>query len=251
MSFNGINLDMNLKDINKNKLINGNEKLDDLNLNGYKIIQDPNKFCFGMDSVLLCDFCIDKIKTSDLVIDLGCGNGIICILLAAKKNINKIIGLEIQKECVDLAKRNILFNDLKDKIKIIHGDIKKISRFRFLKNKFDIVITNPPYLAYKKSSLINKNKSKAIARHEILCNLEDIILNACYLLKDKGKFFMIHRAQRMTDIFYIMRKYNLEPKKIKLIHKDINSAAQMFLIQGVKNAGCYLKIEKPIIIYDK
>jgi len=129
MSFNDISK-INLNELDKNKLINSYEKLDDLNLNGYKIIQDPNKFCFGMDSVLLCDFCIDKIKTSDLVIDLGCGNGIICILLAAKKNINKIIGLEIQKECVDLAKRNILFNSLKDnslkdKIKIIHGDIKK------------------------------------------------------------------------------------------------------------------------------
>ena len=140
-----------------------------------------------------------------------------------------------------------------DKIKIIHGDIKKLSRFKFLKNKFDIVVTNPPYEKYlsEKMSLINKNKEKAIARHEILCNLNDIICNSAHILKSGGKFFMIHKSQRLVDIFYLMREYNLEPKRIKLIHTDINSASQMILIEGVKNAGVMLKIDEPLIIYEK
>lgn len=236
-----------------NNLLKKNERLDDLSVGdkNYKIIQNPKKFCFGMDSVLLCDFV--KIKKNDIAIDLGCGNGAISIILVAKKKFKKIIGIEIQKTCVDLAKRNIILNNLGDKIKIIHGDIKKLSRFKFLKNKFDIVVTNPPYEKYlsEKLSLINKNKEKAIARHEILCNLNDIIYNSAHILKSGGKFFMIHKSQRLVDIFCLMRESNLEPKRIKLIHTDIDSASQMILIEGVKNAGVMLKIDEPLIIYEK
>ena len=226
------------------KFLGENERIDDLNFEGYKIIQNPQKFCFGMDSVLLCDFA--RIKRNDYVIDFGCGNGVICILLAAKTSLKKIIGLEIQKDIVDLARKNVLLNALDAKIEIVHGDIKNVYE-KLGTEIFDVVITNPPYM---NSGLINKNKSKAIARHEILCNLEDVICNAAKILKNNGKFFMIHRAQRLTDIFYLMRSYKLEPKTLRMVYSFINSQAQMVLIEGVKNSASMIKVLSPLIIYD-
>ncbi len=229
--------------MSENFFINKNERLDNLNFSNYKIIQDPQKFCFGLDSVLLANFV--RAKKNDTIIDLGCGNGVICILLAAKLNVKKIIGLEIQNECVDLARRNLLLNNLQDKIEIIHGDVKNIGQN--YKNKFDVVVTNPPYL---NSGAINKNMAKAIARHEILCNITDVISNAATVLKNGGKFFMVHRPQRLTDIFYFMRKFNLEPKTLQIVHSFINLPSQLILIEGVKNSKSMLKILPPLIIYD-
>lgn len=240
----------NLGMFNKNNLIKSNERLDDLCIKGgdYKIIQDPKKFCFGIDSVLLCDFI--RIKKNHTILDLGCGNGVISIILAIKNKLKKIIGLEIQKECIDLAKRNVLLNNLTKKVRIIHGDIKKLSRFKSLKAKFDTVVTNPPYERYfgKNKSLISPNMAKSIARHEILCNLEEVILNASHVLKDDGKFFMIHKTQRLVDIFYFMRKYALEPKRAKFVYANAFSPSKTVLIEGVKNAKAMLQIEEPIIV---
>ncbi len=229
--------------MSENFFINKNERLDNLNFSNYKIIQDPQKFCFGLDSVLLANFV--HAKKNDTIIDFGCGNGVICILLAAKLNVKKIVGLEIQNECVDLARRNILLNNLQDKIEIIHADIKNIGQN--YKNKFDVVVTNPPYL---NSGIINKNMAKAIARHEILCNLTDVISNAATILKNGGKFFMVNRPQRLTDIFYFMRKFNLEPKTLQIVHSFINLPSQLVLIEGIKSSKSMLKILPPLIIYD-
>ena len=224
------------------------ERIDDLNFNGYKIIQNPNKFCFGMDSVLLCDFA--RIKKDDYVIDFGCGNGIICILLAAKKKLKKIIGIEIQEDVAELAQRNVLLNGLESKIEIINGDIKNIfgllSEKKDPKQKFDVVITNPPYI---KNGLLNKNNSKAIARHEIFCTLEDIISNAYKILKDGGRFIMVHRAERLADIFYLMRKYKIEPKLMRIVYPYLNQPSEILLIEGIKNSNSSLKILSPLIIH--
>ena len=237
----------------KDSLIKKNERLDDLCIKGgnYKIIQDPKKFCFGIDSVLLCDFV--QIKKNCVILYLCCGNGAISIILAAKNTFKKIIGLEVQKECVELAKRNVSLNNLAKKVKIIHGDIKKLSRFNFLKSKLDVVVTNPPYEKYidENKSLINQNISKAIARHEILCDLEEIILNASHVLKSKGKLFMVHKTQRLVDIFCFMRRYDIEPKRVQFIHNNIYSLPKMVLIEGVKDARIMLRVEKPLIIDKK
>ncbi len=227
------------------KFLRENERVDDLNFDGYKIIQNPHKFCFGMDSVLLCDFV--RTKKNDLVIDFGCGNGVICILLAAKKLSKKIIGVEIQEDVADLARRNVLMNKLENKIEIMHADIKNI--FEMLgKEKFDVVVTNPPYM---RDGIVNQNKSLAIARHEICCNLEDVINSASKILKNNGRFFMVHRCQRLTDIICLLRGYNLEPKTLRMVHSFLDSPPQMILIEAIKNAGSMLKVLPPLIIYDQ
>jgi Predicted O-methyltransferase len=229
--------------MDKKIFLGENERIDDLNFDGYKIIQNSQKFCFGVDSVLLCNFA--RIKKNDYVIDFGCGSGVICILLATKTSLKKIVGLEIQKDMVDLARKNVLINSLESKIEIVHGDIKNICVGN---EKFDVVVTNPPYMS---GGIINKNQSKAIARHEIFCNLEDVIYSASKILKNSGRFFMIHRSQRLADIFYLMRKHNLEPKILQMVHSFINCPAQMVLIEGIKNSKSMLKVMPPLIIYDE
>jgi len=227
------------------KFLRENERLDDLNFDGYKIIQNPHKFCFGMDSVLLSDFV--RTKKNDFVIDFGCGNGVICILLAAKKLSKKIIGIDIQEDVADLARRNVLMNKLENKIEIMYADIKNI--FNMLgKEKFDVVVTNPPYM---QNGIINQNKALAIARHEICCNLEDVINSAAKILKNNGRFFMVHRCQRLTDIICLLREYNLEPKTLRMVHSFLDSPPQMILIEAIKNASSMLKVLPPLIIYDQ
>ena len=226
--------------------LNENEKVDDLEFNNLKIIQNKNEFCFGMDSVLLANFAKD-IKEKNKIIDLGTGTGILPILLAGKiKNLD-IVGIEIQKQMADMAIRSLKLNNLEKNIKIINEDIKNINKI-FNKNIFDVVITNPPYKKIN-TGLINESEGKLIARHEIKCNLEDIIFTANYLLKDKGIFYMVHRPERIVDICELLRKYKIEPKIIKLVYPFQNKAANLILIKAIKNANRFLKIEKPLIVY--
>ena len=226
--------------------LNENEKVDDLEFNNLKIIQNKNEFCFGMDSVLLANFAKD-IKEKNKIIDLGTGTGILPILLAGKiKNLD-IVGIEIQKQMADMAIRSLKLNNLEKNIKIINEDIKNINKI-FNKNIFDVVITNPPYKKIN-TGLINESEGKLIARHEIKCNLEDIIFTAKYLLKDKGIFYMVHRPERIVDICELLRKYKIEPKIIKLVYPFQNKAANLILIKAIKNANRFLKIEKPLIVY--
>ena len=224
------------------------ERIDDLEFKGLKIIQNKNEFCFGIDSILLTDFA-KKIKKNSKVIDLGTGTGIISILLAEKTELKSIIGIEIQEKMAKMAMRSVNLNNLEEKVKIINEDIKSLKNI-FEGETFDAVVTNPPYKK-ENTGLQNKNKGKLISRHEIKCNLEDIIRTAFYLLKNNGEFYMVHRPERLIDIAYYMRKYNIEPKIIKFVHPKKDKAPNLILVKGIKNAKPFLKIEEPLYVYNE
>lgn len=229
------------------KILKKDERIDDLEYKGLKIIQNKNCFCFGMDSVLLSDFAKD-IKDNSMVLDLGSGTGIISILLSKKINCKKIIGIEIQEEICNMAQRSIRLNNLEN-VEFINEDINNLLN-KFELNKIDAIVTNPPYMKID-TGLKNENKNKLISRHEVMCTLEDIIKISSNLLKNNGKFYMVHRAERLVDIIELLRKYKLEPKKLKLIYPNKNKECNLILINAVKNSGTFLKIEKPLFIYNE
>lgn len=225
-----------------------NEIIDDLELNNLKIIQNNNGFKFGIDSILLSDFA-KKIKKDSIVLDIGTGTGIISILLSAKTEANKIIGIEIQREVADMAKKSVILNKLENKIEIINDDINNIEKY-FENNYFDVIVTNPPYQK-NNTGLKSENEKNLISRHEIKCTLEDIIKKSFKILKDKGEFYMVHRPERLVDIMYLMRKNKIEPKELRFVYPKISDKPNLILIKGIKNAKQFLKVEKPLIIYNE
>lgn len=223
-----------------------NERIDDLEYKGLKIIQNTEGFCFGIDSVLLSDFAKD-IKRDSKVIDLGTGTGIIGILLCAKTEISQMIGVEIQKEVYDMAKRNIKLNKLEEKFTLMNINIKELEGRQEI-GKFDAVVTNPPYKK-ENTGIQNENEKKLISRHEITANLEDFIKISALLLKDKKDLYMVHRPDRLVDIIELLRKYKLEPKKLKLVYPKPEKEPNLLLIKATKNAKPFLKVEKPLYVY--
>ena len=223
------------------------EEKNQLIKNEMDIIQNDNFFKFGTDSVLLASF-VDS-KSRDLIADFGSGSGVIPLLLAFKNDLKKIIGLEIQPELVDLARRNVKLNGYEDIIEIIEGDFSN-SRQYLEPNIFDIVISNPPYLKTN-SGKISDNSFKAVARHEIKANLEDVIREASLVLKNGGKFYLVHRSNRMEEVFYFLEKFNLSPKRIKPIYPRKNCSSNHFLLEARLNAGIGLELESSTIIYKK
>lgn len=228
-------------------LLKENERIDDLEINDFKIIQNEKWFCFGIDSVLLSDFAKD-IKQNSLVLDLGTGTGIISLLLCAKTKLSKIIGVDIQVDVCEMAKRTVILNNLQDKFEIICKNILDLNQI-YDKNTFDAIITNPPY-KMKNTGIENENEQKLISRNEITASLEDFIKISFDLLKDKGDFYMVHRPDRLTDIFYLMRKYKIEPKKIRFVFSNEKQKPKLVLIKGVKNAKPFLTIEPNLYIYN-
>ena len=227
-----------------------NERIDDLEIKNMKIIQNKDGFCFGIDSVLLSDFA-KEIKDNSKVVDLGTGTGILGILLCAKTNLKEILGVEIQEEVANMAQRSIELNNLKNRFKILNDNIKNIEKNNInLKNNFDYVVTNPPYKKLN-TGKINENEKKLISRHELTANLGDFIKTASFLLKDKGTLFMVHRPERLVDILEKMRKEKIEPKELKFIYPKINKEPNLILIKGVKNANPFLKIDKPLYVYNE
>lgn len=224
-----------------------NERIDDLQINKLKIIQNSQGFCFGIDSVLLSDFA-KNIKQDANVIDLGTGTGIIAILLSAKTKAKKIIGVEIQQQVADMARRSVIMNKLEDKITIINEDIRNLDK-KINIGDYDVIVTNPPYMK-KNTGAKNKNNVKLISRHEVECNLEDIAKISYKLLKENGEIYMVHRPDRLVDIMEIFRKYKLEIKEIRLVHSNENTIANLVLIKAVKNGKPFLKINKPLYIYN-
>ncbi|NBH84623.1 tRNA1(Val) (adenine(37)-N6)-methyltransferase [bacterium C-53] len=222
-----------------------NERYDELNRNGYEIIQNPDKFCFGMDAVLLSGFV--KVKRDETVLDLGTGTGIIPILLEAKTLGKHFTGLEIQEESVDMARRSVIHNHLERKIDIIHGDIKEAGKI-FDAASFDVITSNPPYMI-DSHGLKNPNEPKAVARHEVLCTLEDVVCAAAKLLKPGGRFYLVHRPFRLVEIMVLMSRYKLEPKRMQMVHPYVDKEPNMVLLEGRKDGKSRLTVEKPLIVY--
>ena len=222
-----------------------NERLDDLQRNGLKIIQKTNGFCFGMDAVLLSGFA--SVKPGERVLDLGTGTGIIPLLLSAKTEGEHFTGLEIQPEIAAMAERSVHLNHLKEKIGIVNGDIKEASRI-FGSASFDVVTTNPPYMN-DAHGLKNPTEVKAISRHEVLCTLEDVVREGARVLKPGGRMFMVHRPHRLIEIIQAMKAYKLEPKRMKLVHPFKDKDANMVLLEAVRGGGSWMKVEAPIIVY--
>lgn len=224
-----------------------NERIDDLEYKGLKIIQNNTGFCFGIDSVLLSDFA-KTIRNDSTLIDIGTGTGIISLLLCKKTKLKKIYGIEIQKDVAEMAERSIKLNNLEDKFEIINTDIKDI--FNYLEiNKYDAIVTNPPYKKVD-TGLKSFDEKQLISRHEVKCTLEDIIIQSNKLLKPLGEFYMVHRAERLVDIMCLLRKHKLEPKNVRFVHSKINDKPTLILVRAVKNAKEFLKIDKPLIIYN-
>lgn len=222
-----------------------NERIDDLQRNGYKIIQNPSKFCFGMDAVLLSGFA--QVKRDERALDLGTGTGIIPLLLSAKTEGIHFTGLEIQEESADMARRSVALNGLEEKIEIVTGDIKDASA-RFGASSFDVITTNPPYMIGD-HGLKNDNEAKTIARHEILCDLEDVLRESSRILKTHGRFYMVHRPFRLAEILGKMSEYRLEPKRMRLVYPYIDKEPNMVLIEGLKDGRARMTVEKPLIVY--
>ena len=221
------------------------ERLDDLQVNGYEIIQHPGKFCFGMDAVLLASFA--RVKKHERALDLGTGTGIIPILMTAKTEGQAFVGLEIQEESADMARRSVLHNHLEEKVKIVTGDIKEAANL-FGPVSFDVITTNPPYMI-EQHGIANEADAKAIARHEVLCTLDDILRESARLLKPKGRFYMVHRPFRLAEILSKMVAVGIEPKRMRLVHPYVNKEPNMVLIEGLRGGNSRMTIESPLIVY--
>lgn len=222
------------------------ETLEDLERGGLKIIQKEKGFRFGVDAVLLSDFA--KIRKNDLVMDFCTGTGVLPILLYGKSEAKEIMGIELQDEFAEMAKRSAILNHIEDKVKILQGDIREEKLLKSLP-KFNVVTVNPPYKK-ENSGIINEKDALTIARHEVSLNLEEVIRGARMVLKDQGRFYMIHRPERLVDILTLMRKYRIEPKRLRMVYPNTKKAPTMVLVEGLRDGGEFLKVEAPLYVYN-
>lgn len=226
-------------------LVKIDETLDDLQIKDIRIIQKKQGFRFGVDAVLLANYA--KVKRNQTVIDLCSGTGIVPFIIEGKKEPKSIVGIEIQEDMVEMANRTVLYNEFQGKIKFINEDLKNVEVLKKME-RVDVITVNPPY-KLKNSGIVNEFDKNAIARHEICCNLEDVIKAARILLKDNGSFFMVHRPERLADILCLMRKYKIEPKSIKLVYPNTKKPPNIVLIEGKRDGGEFLKWENSLYIH--
>lgn len=236
-----------IKDNGNNEWLYEHERIDDLQLDGLKIIQNPKGFCFGIDAVLLSNFV--KLKERETAVEFGTGTGIIPILLTAKTKNTRISAFEVQAEVADMARRSVALNQLDSRVTIIQDNLKHATQY-FEKGTVDVVFTNPPYMSGN-GGIKNNHDNKTISRHEILCTLEDILEKASELLKFRGRFYMIHRPNRLVDIVDLCRKYKLEPKEIRFIQPSSDKKPNIFLLMCSKGGQPDLKFHDPLIVYDQ
>ncbi len=220
------------------------ERLDDLQIKGYRILQKPGEFCFGLDAVLLANYA--KVREGERALDLGCGTGVVPILLEAKNPGGMFVGLEIQEESAGMARRSVALNGQEEKVQIVTGDIKEASRI-FGNASFSVVTVNPPYLKEAQGKK-NKNEAQYIARHEVLCTLQDILRESAGVLKAGGRFYMVHRPERLPEILSEMQSAGIEPKRMQLIYPAPDKDANLVLFTGVRGGKPGLTVEEPMIL---
>lgn len=224
------------------------ERIDDLEYKGLKIIQRPDWFCFGIDSVILSEYATD-IRKNSKVMDLGSGNGILSILLSKKIEAKKIIGVEIQKEVAQMAQKSIEMNHLENLITIENKNVKDLKESQGA-SSIDAIVTNPPYKE-KLTGNPNEESKRAIARHETEATLQDFIEISHYLLKPYGQFYIVYRPERLVELIALLRKYKIEPKKMRFVYSKLEKEPKLVLIKAIKGAKPFLKVEKPLIIYNQ
>ncbi len=220
------------------------ERLDDLHLNGLKILQHKEHFCFGTDAVLLASFA--DIKSGMRVLDLCTGNGIIPILLSAKTQAAHITGLEYFKEHVEMANRSLAWNGLQERIDLIAGDVRNIRQL-IPAGQFDYVTVNPPYKPME-SGFQNKNDMKTAARHEVLCTLSDVVKAARFALRSGGKLAMVHRADRLAEVLFEMKSNRIEPKKLTLVFPRKEEKPKLILVEGLSDGKCGITVTPPLYL---
>ena len=225
----------------------GRERIDELQRNGYRIIQDEQKFCFGMDAVLLSGFAL--VEEGECALDLGTGTGIIPILLEAKTRGDHFSGLEIQEDMAEMAGRSVALNGLEEKVSIVTGDLKEASKI-FGRASFDVVTCNPPYMD-QNHGLKNPEEPKAIARHEILCTFEDVAREAAAVLKPGGRFYLVHRPRRLLELLETLRRHRLEPKRIRFVHPFVTAEANMVLQEAFRGGRPQMRVEAPVVVYER
>lgn len=227
--------------------VKAGERIDDLQFKGLKIIQNPEGFCFGIDAVLLSHFA--RIKKGWKVADLGCGTGIISILLSGRTEASSITGIEIQTDVAEMADRSIQMNGIQDRVRILNADLKDAPSILGL-SAMDAVVTNPPYRT-KGCGIINPDNVKAVSRHEILCTLDDIIKVSQKILKPGGTLFMVHRPDRLADIICTLRNNVLEPKRLRFVHPHKDKPPSLVMIEALRGGNPHIRVEKPLIIYEE
>ena len=230
-----------------NFILKPTHRLDDLQNKNMKIWQDTSEFCFGMDAVLLADFAASKMKNKDVSADLCTGNGIIPLLIYARVNKLDMTAVEINPETAELAKYNMHYNGVEESINVVCDDVKRFARNNL--NIFDAITVNPPYTPIGRGFTSQKS-SVSTARHEVELTLEELLHSCCMLLKDKGRMFMVHRAHRAAEAIALMQRHRIEAKTITFIHPKKGEEANLFLVEGVKNAGHWLKVTEPLIVYN-
>ncbi|MBQ6095116.1 MAG: tRNA1(Val) (adenine(37)-N6)-methyltransferase [Lachnospiraceae bacterium] len=228
-------------------LLKEKERVDDLQLSGLHIIQNPEKFCFGMDAVLLSGFV--RAKEGENLLDIGTGTGILPLLLSAKTKCAHLTGLEIQEESADMARRSVALNHLEERITIVTGDVKEVGLV-FAPASFDCITCNPPYMIGE-HGIQNPDAPKAIARHEILCTFEDVAAATEKLLRPGGRFYLVHRPFRLAEILVTLTEHKLEPKRMRLVYPYVDKEPNMVLIEAVRGARSRMTVEPPLILFEE
>lgn len=229
----------------ENRLVMPGERVDDLQRNGYRIIQNPERFCFGMDAVLLAGFARDA--RGERLLDIGTGTGILPLLMEARTGMPHLWGIEIQEESADMARRSVKLNALEEKIEIITGDIREADRL-FEAASFDVITCNPPYMIGQ-HGLQNADVSKTIARHEVCGTFRDIAQMTAKLLKPGGRFYLVHRPFRLAEILVTLTACRLEPKRMQLVYPFVDKEPNMVLIEAARGGRPRMTVERPLVVY--